>query len=213
MSDERLRLIRHLVWVLWGLLLVMAILLFSWFYLRGQSTQTDSLPIYKTVGDFELTNRDGSTVTPARLAGKPYVADFIFTTCPGVCPILTTRMQEFAATAPSADVNLVSVSVDPETDTPEVMEAYAQKHEAGDHWYFLTGTRDDVHRLVKDGFQLVLDDSAKQGENPVIPEGQEPIVHSNRFVLVDAEGRIRGYYNAFDAEELKQLRLDLDQLL
>lgn len=213
MSDEHLRLIRNLVWALWGLLLVTAILLFSWFYFRGQSTEANSLPIYKSVGEFELTNRDGSSVTPARLAGKPYVADFIFTSCPGVCPVLSKRMQEFSATVPSAEVNLVSVSVDPETDTPEVLNDYAKKHEAGDSWYFLTGTRDDVHRLVKDGFQLVLDDSALQGGNPAIPEGQEPIVHSNRFVLVDAQGRIRGYYNAFDAEELKQLRVDLDQLL
>lgn len=214
MSDEHLRLIRNLVWALWGLLLVMAILLFSWFYLRGQATtQAETLPIYKTVGEFEFTNRDGTPVTPATLAGKPYVADFIFTSCPGVCPVLSKRMQEFAATVPTGEVNLVSVSVDPETDTPDVLEAYAQKHDAGETWYFLTGTRDDVHRLVKDGFQLVLDDSAKQGENPAIPEGQEPIVHSNRFVLVDAQGRIRGYYNAFDAEELKQLRADLDELL
>lgn len=214
MSEERLRLIRNLVWALWGLLLVMALLLFGWFYLRNQAaTGTDALPIYKTVGEFDLTNRDGSTVTPAELAGKPYVADFIFTSCPGVCPVLSKRMQEFAATVPQDEVNLVSVSVDPETDTPNVLEAYAQKHQAGDHWYFLTGSREDIHRLVKDGFQLVLDDTANRAENPDIPEGQEPIVHSNRFVLVDAEGRIRGYYNAFDAEELKQLRTDLDQLL
>lgn len=203
-----------MIWALWGLLLVMALLLFGWFYLRGDSaTQADELPVYKPVGDFALTNRDGATVTPASLAGKPYVADFVFTSCPGVCPVLSQRMQEFSASVPAADVNLVSVSVDPERDTPEVLQSYAEKHDAGTNWYFLTGSRDDIHRLVKDGFQLVLDDSARQEENPDIPEGMEPIVHSNRFVLVDAQGRIRGYYNAFDETELEQLRADVDKLL
>ena len=221
MADEKLRLLRHMIWALWGLLLVMSLLIFGWFYLRGQAMSpvasqemslTTELPVYKPVGEFELTNRDGTTVTPANLAGKPYVADFIFTSCPGVCPVLSKRMQEFAASVPSGEVNLVSVSVDPEKDTPEVLQAYAEKHEAGPNWYFLTATRDDIHRLVKEGFQLVLDDSAKREANSVIPEGQEPIVHSNRFVLVDGKGRIRGYYNAFDAEELKQLRVDVETL-
>ncbi|MDA8016375.1 MAG: SCO family protein [Thermoanaerobaculia bacterium] len=214
MTEERLRLIRTLVWALWGMLLVMSILLFGWFYLRGRATsQAVDLPVYKSVGDFSLTNRDGTTVTPGELSGKPYVADFIFTTCPGVCPVLSRRMQELAALVPPGEINFVSISVDPETDSPEVLQAYAARHEAKANWFFLTGGRDEVHRLVKDGFQLVLDDSAKQGTNPDIPEGREPIVHSNRFVLVDGDGRIRGYYNAFDEEELEQLLVDLSQLL
>lgn len=122
-------------------------------------------------------------------------------------------MQELSASLPVQAVNLMSVSVDPETDTPEVLQAYAERHDAGDNWYFLTGSREDIHRLVQEGFQLVLDDSAKREKSADIPEGQEPIVHSNRFVLVDANGRIRGYYNAFDDAELARLRLDLGTLL
>lgn len=233
------RRLRFLLILLWLFLGASALLAFLW----SRSPSLDAtdpgtaLPMIKEAPDFALTNRDGSTVDLARLEGKPWVADFVFTSCPGVCPILSERMQDLAADVSADEVNLVSFSVDPLTDTPEVLEAYARKHEAGPNWYFLTGPRDEIHRVVREGFMLVLDDSARSDTTPVTPMSRpvppdgtppedtasedtasdsalaEPIVHSNRFVLVDGENRIRGYYNAFDAQELEQLRVDLAALL
>lgn len=223
-SDRPYRLYRHMIWALWGLAFLMVVVLLAWTRF-GASTAGD-LPVYQEVSSFELTNRDGTTVTPESFEGKPWVADFIFTSCPGVCPILTDRMAALAEDVPLDEMHLVSFSVDPENDTPEVLREYAEEHDAPDGWYFLTGTRDEIHELVKEGFLLMLDDSPKrraeaeraaaEGESADAAPGDlppDPIVHSNRFVLVDSEGRIRGYYNAFDADELEALRRDLDRLL
>lgn len=229
-ADSPYRLYRHMIWALWGMAFLMVVVLLAW--TRFGATTGDDLPVYQEVPHFELENRDGTTVTPETFAGRPWVADFIFTSCPGVCPILTDRMAALAEDVPLDEMRLVSFSVDPENDTPEVLQAYAEEHDAPEAWYFLTGTRDEIHQVVKEGFLLVLDDSPKRraeaeraaagGETATdetsasgIPSDlpPEPIVHSNRFVLVDSKGRIRGYYNAFDAQELEALRRDLDRLL
>lgn len=238
-SPPRPPALRRLIWALWvmaAITCVFAALLAA----RMRSAEQD-LPVLRQLPDFELTNRDGRGIGLGALAGKPFVADFVFTHCPGVCPILSERMQalsdELNADGRGERVNLVSISVDPGRDTPEVLADYAARHGAGANWFFLTGGRDAIRRLVVEGFQLVLDDSERQaaveaaasaapdavgadGEAPNggAPDagddaGKEPIVHSNRFVLVDGAGRIRGYYNAFDAEELANLRRDLDRLL
>ena len=191
------------------MLAVTVLLFFAW---RGAhadaelKAHADNLPVYMPAPDFSLTNRDGRSVETADLLGQPWVADFIFTSCPGVCPILTERMKDLSDDLPDQPVRLVSISVDPENDSPEVLEAYAQKNGAGDHWLFLTGEKDHVSGVIKDGFKLAYDPAP--GETAA-----EPIVHSNRFVLVDAEGQIRGYYNAFDEQELIDLRRDLASLL
>ncbi|MEM1203359.1 MAG: SCO family protein [Acidobacteriota bacterium] len=202
------RTLRRLLWVLWALGMAALVVGVLWF--RSQKAETlvaePPLPVLKEAPSFALTNRDGGEVTLDTLAGRPWIADFVFTRCPGVCPILTQRMSELAADLPADGVRFVSFSVDPTHDTPEVLQAYAEKHGAGDNWLFLTGAEAEMYPLIREGFLLVLDPT------PRVEEGQEPIVHSNRFVLVDGENRIRGYYNAFDAKELEQLKLDLARL-
>lgn len=166
----------------------------------------ESLRVYGDLPDFQLTNRDGRSVSLSDLAGRPWVADFIFTSCQVSCPFLTAEMARLQAVLPAAsETRLVSFSVDPDNDTPEVLQDYAQRYQAGDRWYFLTGARDELYRLIREGFQL--------GVEPGAGSAREPIAHSTRFVLVDREGRIRGYYESTDRASMAKLVKDLRSLL
>jgi len=205
-SSSSRRMLIALFIALWVMLAITVFLFFQWRQARELTAHSENLPVYMPAPAFSLTNRDGGEIETADLRGQPWVADFIFTSCPGVCPVLTRRMKELSDDLPAEEVKLVSISVDPENDTPEVLEAYAQKNGAGPNWLFLTGEREHIAGVIKDGFKLAYDPTP--GE-----EAAEAIVHSNRFVLVDADGVVRGYYNAFDDEELAQLRRDIESLL
>jgi protein SCO1/2 len=134
------------------------------------------------------------------LAGSVWIAGFIFTRCPDVCPALTARMADLQkALAGPATVRLVSFSVDPIHDTPEVLRGYAERAGAKGDWLFLTGSRDEVASLLKDGFHVAFADDGP-------PEA--PITHSDRLVLVDRELRIRGYYHGRDADDVARLTRD-----
>jgi protein SCO1 len=166
-------------------------------------------PVIKEVPDFALTHYDGSTVGREQLAGEPWVADFIFTRCPAICPRMTSQMARVAvALGDGSPVRIVSFSVDPEHDTPEVLADYAAQHGAGAGWYFLTGDKEAIYALSREGFLLGLDAAPPDA---VTDDGQ--ILHSNRFVLVDQRGRIRGYYDPFDEAELARLLADVRSVL
>lgn len=167
----------------------------------------EPLPVLGQLPDFSLVNRDGRAVALKDLAGRPWVADFIFTRCPASCPMMSARMARLNGDLPAdLNVRLVSISVDPEHDTPGVLESYARKLQAPARWLFLTGGREEIRRLCVEGFKLGLDMQPGPGVGP------EPILHSTRFVLVDGEGRIRGYYEAFDEASTEKLREDLLRL-
>lgn len=158
-----------------------------------------------TLPDFTLTERDGATVSKSDLLGAPWVADFIFTRCVLYCPRLTARMKELRAKLPPT-VRTVSFSVDPEHDTPEVLTGYARQWQIeGREWLFLTGTRAQVWELIRKGFLLPVE------EEPANPAS--PILHSNRFVLVDSRGRIRSTVEAYDDDALDRLLADLKAVL
>ena len=165
-------------------------------------------PVFDPVPAFSLTNRDGRAVRLQDLKGRPWIADFVFTRCPASCPMMTARMAKLNRELPDdLDVRLVSVSVDPEHDTPEVLQRYAQSYQAPDRWLFLTGGKDEIYRLSRQGFKLGIDIPPPPA--PGAPPS-EPILHSTRFVLVDGQGRIRGYYDGFDEESMKKLVRDLE---
>jgi protein SCO1 len=159
------------------------------------STHSTRPPILFSLPDFSLTERSGRTVTPADLRGKVCIYDFIFTRCPGACPAMTSRLAELQiqlSKEPSwGDIRFVSLSVDPDHDTPAVLREYARLAHADDtHWLMLTGPRQAIWSLMKDGFKL-----------PVAPNTADavtPILHSQKFVLVDRTGRVRGYYDALE---------------
>jgi protein SCO1/2 len=189
--------------MLWGLL-VLALLAVAAATAVQRLRKPEPLPVLGQVPAFALTNRDGRVVRRADLAGRPWVADFVFTRCPASCPMMSARMARLNRDLPSdLAVHLVSISVDPAHDTSEVLQRYAESFQATGRWLFLTGRREDVRRLCIEGFKLGLDMAPGPGNGP------EPILHSTRFVLVDGQGNIRGYYEAFDEGSTAKLRRDL----
>jgi protein SCO1/2 len=150
-----------------------------------------------TLPEFELLDQNGAEVSRATWQGEPWIVDFVFTRCGGQCPLLTQRMKKLATLLPPG-VRLASISVDPEYDTPERLAAYAREQGAVDpRWSFLTGPPEKVHGLIREGFRLALE--------PGQPDPKEPILHSTRFVLVDGQGRVRRYGEAFDDASLAEL--------
>ena len=158
---------------------------------------------------FALTSQLDETVTADDLAGRPWVASFIFTRCRGTCPMITAHKRQLAALlAEQGDadaVRLVSFSVDPGHDTPAVLREYGERFDADpNRWLMLTGDRDELWRLTRDGFRL----GVYEQDDP-----EMPIAHSSQFVLVDADNRIRGYYDALEEHGRTELLADLRWLL
>jgi cytochrome oxidase Cu insertion factor (SCO1/SenC/PrrC family) len=163
------------------------------------------LPEHGTVPAFSLTDHHGQPLTRERLDGSVWVADFIFTRCAGQCPLLTERMAQLQRQlGGERDLRLVSFSVDPGHDTPEVLAAHARRTGAGPGWWWVTGAPEAIRALIQEGFRLGIREEGTE---------EEPITHSVRLVLVDRQGRIRGYYDALEAEAVARLADDARQLL
>lgn len=194
--------VRWLRFALWALLLMVLFGLFAvWWWGTRRAVEAEELPHLGELPAFSLVDHRGEPVTREALGGGPWVADFVFTRCKSVCPLMTEKMAALGPKLP-AGVRRVSVSVDPEHDTPEVLAGYAAEHAGGDpSWLFLTGDGDAVRQLVVGGFKLGL--AQTPPDDPAF--AQDPITHSTRFVLVDATGAIRGYYDAFDPEDVETL--------
>jgi protein SCO1/2 len=158
---------------------------------------TSSLPVYYDVPAFDLVAQDAQPFHSTVLAGKIWVADFIYTTCPGPCPRMTSQMHEVQdAIEKMPDVKLVSFTVDPARDTPPVLADYAKVHGASsEHWYFLTGREATLQKLDRDVFKLGSLNASME--------------HSTRFVLVDRQSRIRGYYDTSEARAIPRLIDDI----
>jgi protein SCO1/2 len=160
---------------------------------------------YGTVPNFELVNQEGQRFGSVQLAGKIWIADFIYTSCSGPCPMISTRMSELQKPLEKTDVHLVSFSVDPEKDTPDVLRGYAEKlHAEPKRWDFLTGRKSAIYNLSHNDFKLAVSDGSDEAGIPV---------HSTRMVLVDRHGAIRGYYEATDADAVTKLLADTSHLL
>src|SRR2546425_1740262 len=164
-----------------------------------------SVSSYGTVPAFQLTNQNGQPFGSPQLAGKIWIADFIYTTCPGPCPMISSRMSELQKPLEKTGVHLVSFSVDPEKDTPQVLRGYADKLQADPgRWDFLTGPKSAIYKLSHDGFKLAVSDGS---------DAQGIPVHSTRMVLVDRHGEIRGFYEATAADAVTKLLADTNHLL
>ena len=149
---------------------------------------------------FTLTEHTGQPFDSASLKGKVWIADFMFTTCPGPCPRMSSQMHQVQMALEKQGIQLVSFTVDPEHDTPEVLSEYAKKFKASPGvWHFLTGAKADLNHLAKDVFKLGVVDGSLE--------------HSTRFVLVDREGQMRGYYLTSDADAIPRLIEDARGLL
>ncbi len=165
------------------------------------SSRRNSLDDYGLVPEFTLTAQDGQPfLSSALLGGKIWVADFIYTTCPGPCPRMTSQMREVQdAVLKMPDVKLVSFTVDPSKDTPPVLADYAKTHGAlSGHWYFLTGSPATLQMLDRDAFKLGNVDATLE--------------HSTRFVLVDRQAHIRGYYDTSESSVIPRILADVREL-
>jgi protein SCO1/2 len=162
---------------------------------------------YGVISDFTLTEASDKPVTLADLRGKVWIASFIFTHCAGQCPIMTHHLALAQRDLPAReDLKLVSISVDPDRDTPAVLTKYAEQHRADrSRWWFLTGDKGVIRRLAMETFKLPVEDNPGRED--------EPILHSSKFVLVDRTGAIRGYYDGLDVDTIQQLVRDTRRLL
>lgn len=165
---------------------------------------------------FSFTNQDGEIIDNSYYDDKVYVAEFFFTTCPTICPIMNDNMlkiqNEFYG---NLDFGIVSFSINPEYDTPEILKAYAQEHKATlKTWHFLTGDKEEIYKVANQGFALYA------GENAAAEGGFE---HSGMFALVDKKGNIRSrldehgnplaFYDGLDPVVIQKLKEDIKILL
>ena len=157
---------------------------------------------YGVVPDFKLTDQSGRTFdSRSQLDGKVWVANFIFTTCAGPCPRMTSQLRTIRDKANNSDdLRLVSFTIDPARDTPAALAEYGKRFGANpDRWFFLTGPMSDLNSLSRKTFMLGNVDGTLE--------------HSSRFVLIDRKSRIRGFYDSSDKEKVQELATDIQKLL
>ena len=214
--------------ILWGLTIVAAsvfigISFWTWQGAKIQLAKEEERPleglkVFGTVPDFSLVERSGRKLSLSDLKGKVWVTQFFYTGCRDICPLIVPQMgllhldylndPEFRSA-----VRFVSITVDPEHDTPPVLTNFAERFSADPElWLFLTGDKATIYRLAQQGFKLGIGEQ----ENP--PElkqkgGEREIFHSSRLILVDRKAQIKGYYSGIDAEAMVRLRRDLRTLL
>jgi cytochrome oxidase Cu insertion factor (SCO1/SenC/PrrC family) len=176
-----------------GLLLLTLALSLAFLLAKAQSrVSRQPLPVLATIADFSLTNQNNSPVALANLQGKVWVADIIFTRCGGPCPRMTRQMKELQDDLPkNSSARLISLTTDPDNDTPEVLKTYAAKYGAdASRWTFLTGTKKQVNNLAVDSLKLSAVE--KKPEERVTPE--DLWVHSTIFVVIDKHAQLRGIF-------------------
>jgi len=155
---------------------------------------------YHSIADFRLTNQNGKTVTQDDYTGKIYIADFFFTTCPTICPIMTKHMASIQNQI-GDEVLLLSHSVTPEIDSVAQLKKYALEKKVDDQkWNLVTGDKKQIYDLARKSYMVV----KTSGDG-----GLYDMIHTENFVLVDKERRIRGYYDGTNAKEIEQLLADL----
>lgn len=160
--------------------------------------------IFHKVKELTLTNQLGQRVSLNKdLKGKVLVIDFIFTTCPSICPRLSANMREIQKAYIKKNpelVQFISISVDPDRDSVPVLRAYADRYNADhDRWWFLTGNKDSIFDYAKNELGLILDNADVAGD----------FVHSQKMILVDTARNIRGYFDGLDKAETKKIADDI----
>lgn len=161
------------------------------------------LPVLFDAPAFALTDQNEKPVTNETLRGQPWVAAFIFTQCAGPCPMMSAKMAQLQKTVPDPRLRLVSFTVDPERDTPAVLKEYAGKLGADEsRWHFLTGPKDAMFAAAK-GMNL--------SAGPATADA--PIFHSDLFVLIDGNGKVRGIYHSNEEGALTKLAADARTLI
>jgi protein SCO1/2 len=188
----------------WALLIGFTVAVFftilALLVIRQADRSRSSMPVFGKVPAFEFTERSGEYFVGDDMSGKINVVDFIFTRCRGACPVMNRAMRPlYQLYADYVEVQFVSISVDPEYDTPEVLREYAIRQGVTDNrWVFLHGPIERVVWVSEDVFML--------------PADELPMGHSTKFVLVDQKGQIRGYYDSYNETCIKNLKMHIREL-
>ncbi len=197
------------VWTVLALVIIGIALAFALSSRSNQPAQeVPSLPVYAQIADFNLTNQIGRAVSLADLKGRIWIADIVFTRCAGPCPTMTRQMAGLQAALPVA-VQYVTLTTDPEFDTPAVLKSYGEQFGADfGRWHFLTGSKREIGKLAIDGLKLTaLDIPAEKRANDA-----DLFVHSTIFVLVDKQARVRGTFESDEPEFKAKILAAIRQL-
>lgn len=202
----------------WGMKLLSAsAFLFLSYLLMSSCTQEKTLPIfgersveggdtvYHTIAPFAFVDQDSSLITNATFQDKIYVADFFFTTCRTICPIMKTQMLRlYEAMENTPDVLILSHTIDPEYDTVALLHDFAARLDVkSEKWHFVTGVKDSIYKIAQTSyFSTAMQDKTD-------PDG---FIHSGAFLLIDKKGRIRGKYDGTKEDEVNRLMKDIDLL-
>ena len=165
--------------------------------------QANGLEAYRPAPAFSLVDQNNATATNDTLRGKIWIADFIFTRCGGPCPLMTQRMAKLQKQITGPDVQFVSFTLDPAHDTPAVLKEYAAKFDGDEsRWHLLTGAAEPATFKLANNMLLAAQPA----------RGEEPILHSTKFILIDRQGQIRRFYDSNNPDELNQLAGDVERL-
>ena len=164
------------------------------------SCSQEPLPILGEIPSFELIDNYGNLFTEENISGKIWVADLIFTTCAGPCPVMSTEMKSVHQTFLENDnIRMITITVNPDYDTPDILTEYGKRYDADfSKWHFLTGEYDNIQNLIANGFKM--------------GDIEEIVFHSTRFALIDPNMKIRGYYIGTESNDVKKLVRDIKQL-
>lgn len=173
-------------------------------YIGEKSVNQSGDTIYHTLPDFELANQDGQKISLQTVTGKIHVANFFFTSCPSICPVMMNNMKSVDEKYASlGEINILSFTVDPKTDTITKLKKYADKLEVSENWHLITGKKENIYELAEKGY------FSSASEDEFAPGG---FLHSEFFFLVDEQNHVRGVYDGTNQEEVKQLLSDIKLL-
>ena len=198
--------------MVWGALGVVVVGIAALFVREElQMRSLPKLPVISTVQEFQLTNQLGAAVSLGNLRGKVWVADIIFTRCPGPCAMMTRHLSALQGALPKTDqLGFLSLTADPEFDQPDVLKKYAELFGADQgRWQFLTGPKSSVYRLAIESLKLSVADNPEAGAGRL----EDLFIHSTRFVVLDRQGRLRAFVDGADPKCREQLRPIIKALL
>jgi protein SCO1 len=212
---------RKMEWLVWGGLVVIVAAIGVTFVRSELAPPVVSLPVIGQIPDFHLTNQDNEPVSMSDLRGKVWVADIIFSRCPGPCRTITGLFEAMQPSLPAdQSVRLVTLTSDPEYDTPKVLKKFAAQFNAdSNRWWFLTGNKPEIRSLAVNDFKFVVVE--KPPGDRTVPD--DLFIHSTWFALVDQQGRVRGWldrdghehaiFESDDPQAQAQLQAAIKQLL
>ena len=212
---------RKIEWLVWGGLALVIVVIGAAFVSSEVSGPVGPLPVIGRIPNFQLTNQNSETISPANLQGQVWVANIIFTRCPGPCRTVTRKLAELQASLPAGlPVRFVTLTSDPDYDTPEVLRKFADEFKADtNRWWFLTGNKPEIRSLAVNDFKFVVVE--KPAQDRTVPD--DLFIHSIWFALIDQQGRMRGWvdrdgqehaiFESDDDTALARLRSGIKQLL